>query len=86
MFFADSIKKIENTNSAIYLITKDLKNYKEEFQKLILQIIEDKKLPFLNVYVKIPSFMGEKFFSLLWEKNLKVKEMGMHNDYLMIRF
>lgn len=86
MFSADAIKKIENASGTIYLIGKDLKNYKEEFQKLILQIIEDKKLPFSNVYIKIPTFLGEVFVSLLWEKNLKVKETEIRHDYLMIRF
>jgi hypothetical protein len=80
------IHKFQNIYGITYVVLPDLKEYKTEFPKLILQILDDKKLPFADVYVKMPVFMSQKFMEFVWEGNLKYKEIETKHDKFMIKF
>jgi hypothetical protein len=80
------IHKFQNIHGITYVIPKNLTNIKEEFEKLILNIFENKKLPFTDIYVKMPVFVSQKFIELVWEKNIKIKESEIRHDTIMIKF
>lgn len=80
------IHKFQNIYGITYVINSDLKDYKTEFLKLISEITEDKKLPFSDVYIKMPVFMSQKFMEFVWESGLKYKEVETRHDKFMIKF
>jgi hypothetical protein len=53
---------------------------------LVLSIIEDKKFPFTDVYVKIPNFLFQKFMEQLRESDMKYIEMEQRKDIFLLKF
>lgn len=80
------IHKFQNIHGITYIIPSNLTNTKEEFKKVILNVLEDKKFPFAKVQVTMPIFMYQKFMELVWEQNIKVKESEICHDTFMIKF
>jgi hypothetical protein len=80
------IHKFQNIYGITYVINSNLKDYKTEFLKLISDITEDKKLPFSDIYIKMPLFMSQKFMDIVWESGLKYKEIETRHDIFMIKF
>jgi hypothetical protein len=80
------IHKFQNIYGTTYVISADLKDYKNQFSDLILKILEDKKLPFNDVYVKMPVFLSQKFMDIVWEGSLKYKEVETRHDKFMVKF
>jgi hypothetical protein len=80
------IHKFQNIYGITYVINSNLKDYKTEFLKLISDITEDKKLPFSDIYIKMPLFMSQKFMDIVWESGLKYKEIETRHDVFMIKF
>jgi len=80
------IHKFQNIYGITYIVNPDLKDYKTEFLKLLSQIEQDKKLPFSDVYVKMPVFMTQKFMEIIWESEMKYKEVETRHEKFMIKF
>jgi len=80
------IHKFQNIHGTVYVIPSELKNFKEEFKKLISKILEDKKLPFNSVYVKMPVFWWDRFLTEITDSNLKYKEIEIRHQKALIKF
>lgn len=80
------IHKYQNIYGISYVIIGNPKNPIEELKKLILDIEEDKKIPFSTVYVKMPSFMFQRFMDAVRESSLSYKEIENRHDKFLIRF
>jgi len=80
------IHKFQNIYGISYVVSQDLKNYNEEFKKLIQDILNDKKFPFSEIYVKMPIHYSQKFMELLWDSELKYKEVGTKKEIFMVKF
>jgi hypothetical protein len=80
------IHKFQNIHGISYTIYGNIKDIKSEIQDMILQIMEDKKFPFTDVYVKLPTFLFHKFMDELRNTDLKNKEMEARKDFFLIKF
>jgi hypothetical protein len=61
-------------------------NSEKELVDAIEKIIEFKKQPFTDVYVKISSLLFQKFLDKLALKNMKYKEAEMKKQIFMLKF
>lgn len=80
------IHKFQNIHGISYTIPPQLKDYKEEFLKLIQMIIDDKKAPFSDVYVKMPVFWLNKFLEFMNAEGMKYKELQTRHEIVLIKF
>lgn len=80
------IHRFQNIYGITYNISGDLKNFKDELQKLILSVLDDKKSPFTDVYVKIPIFLFQRFMDELRNSNICYKEMESRKEFFLIKF
>jgi hypothetical protein len=55
-------------------------------QNLVLSVIEDKKLPFTTVYVKLPLFLFQKFMDEARNVDMKYQEMENRKDMVLLKF
>lgn len=80
------IHKFQNIHGISYTIPPQLKDYKEEFLKLIQMIIDDKKAPFSDVYVRMPVFWLNKFLEHINSEGIKYKELQTRHQMALIKF
>jgi hypothetical protein len=80
------IHKFQNIHGICYTVPPELKNFKQEFEDLIHKIIEDKKFPFTDVYVKIPVYFYQRFSEILRELGFNYKEAASRNGIFLIKF
>lgn len=80
------IHKFQNIHGICYTVPPDLKEYKKELEQLIKNITEDKKLPFTDVYVKMPVFWFQRFVEALKVVDMDFKEAGSRHGIFLIKF
>jgi hypothetical protein len=80
------IHRFQNIHGIIYLVTGTSKDVKTEMQNLLLSVVDDKKIPFADVYVKIPAFLFQRFMDEVRESDVKYKEMESRKDLFLIKF
>jgi hypothetical protein len=80
------IHRFQNIYGITYVIAGSAKDIKTEMTNLVLSIIEDKKFPFTDVYVKIPTFLFQKFMEELRQSDMKYVEMEQRKDIFLIKF
>lgn len=80
------IHKFKNIHGTSYTIPAQLKSYKEDFVKLLHDILEDKKYPFSDVYVRMPLFWMDKFMTALSDNDMKYKEIEIRHEKVLIKF
>lgn len=80
------IHKFKNIHGTSYTIPAQLKSYKEDFVKLLHDILEDKKSPFSDVYVRMPLFWLDKFTKSLSDNDMKYKEIEIRHEKVLIKF
>jgi hypothetical protein len=78
--------RFQNIHGISYTTAGDIRNIPDEIAKLILDIINDKKLPFTDVYVRLPAFLFQKFMDQVRESNLQVKEMESRKNIFLVKF
>lgn len=78
--------RFQNIHGISYTTAGDIRNIPDEIAKLILDIINDKKLPFTDVYVRLPAFLFQKFMDQVRESNLQIKEMESRKNIFLVKF
>ena len=64
----------------------NMSNSEKELTDIIEKIIELKKQPFTDIYVKIPSLLFQKFLDKLALNGLKYKESEIKKQIFMLKF
>jgi hypothetical protein len=67
-------------------IGMNMSNSEKELTDVIEKIIELKKQPFTDIYVKIPSLLFQKFLDKLALNGLKYKESEIKKQIFMLKF
>lgn len=80
------IHKFQNIHGTTYTIPAQLKDFKQDFLKLMNDISEDKKFPFSEVYVRMPVFWLDKFTQIMSGKDMKFKEIEIRREKVLIKF
>ena len=80
------VHRFQNIYGISYVVSGNIKDLKNEMQNLVLSLIDDKKLPFTDVYVKMPMFLLQKFMDELRGVGLKQKEMEQRKEFFLIKF
>jgi hypothetical protein len=80
------VHKFQNIHGISYVVSSESQKNQSDLQDLVKKIIEDKKFPFTDVYVKLPVFMFQKFMELVRNSDLKHKEMESRKDIFLIKF
>lgn len=80
------VHRFQNIYGISYVVSGNIKDLKSEMQNLVLSLIDDKKLPFTDVYVKMPMFLLQKFMDELRGVGLKQKEMEQRKEFFLIKF
>lgn len=80
------VHRFQNIHGISYVISGNIKDLKSEMQNLVLSIIDDKKLPFTDVYVKLPVFLFHKFMDELRILDIKQKDMEAKKEFFLIKF
>lgn len=80
------IHKFQNIHGTSYTIPAQLKTFKEDFLKLMHDILEDKKHAFSDVYVRMPVFWLDKFMQVMTEQEMKYKEIEIRHEKVLIKF
>ena len=78
--------RFQNIHGISYTTAGDIKNIPEEIKKLVDDIVNDKKFPFTDVYVRLPAFLFQKFMDQVRESNLQVKEMESRKNIFLVKF
>lgn len=78
--------RFQNIHGISYTTAGDIKNIPEEIKKLVDDIVNDKKLPFTDVYVRLPAFLFQKFMDQVRESNLQIKEMESRKNIFLVKF
>lgn len=80
------VHKFQNIHGISYVVSSESQKNQSDLQDLVTKIIEDKKFPFTDVYVKLPIFLFQKFMEFVRETDLKYKEMEHKKDLFLIKF
>jgi hypothetical protein len=80
------IHRFQNIYGITYVVLGNIKDIKTEMQNLVLSVIEDKKLPFTTVYVKLPLFLFQKFMDEARNVDMKYQEMENRKDMVLLKF
>lgn len=80
------VHRFQNIYGITYTISGNIKDLKNEMQNLVLSIIDDKKAPFAEVYVKLPLFLFQKFMDEIRTVDIKYKEMESKKEFFLIKF
>lgn len=80
------IYRFQNIYGISYVFAGDSQDIKNKIQELLLKIIEDKKSPFADIYVKFPIFLLPKFNEELRNSDMKYKEMEIRKEMVMFKF
>lgn len=78
--------RFQNIHGISYTISENSKDLKADMQEIILGVIEDKKLPFKDVYVRLPIFLFSKFMDEIRNTGLAYREMEARKNFFLIRF
>jgi hypothetical protein len=80
------VHKFQNIHGISYVVSSESQKNQNDLQDLVKKIIEDKKFPFTDVYVKLPVFMFQKFMEFVRNSDLRHKEMESRKDIFLIKF
>lgn len=80
------VHRFQNIYGITYTISGNIKDLKNEMQNLVLSIIDDKKAPFTEVYVKLPLFLFQRFMDEIRTVDIKYKEMESKKEFFLIKF
>lgn len=80
------VHRFQNIYGISYTVSENSKDLKADIQEIILGVMEDKKLPFKDIYVRLPMFLFSKFNDELRNVGLAYKEMEARNNIFLIRF
>lgn len=78
--------RFQNIHGIIYTVSENSKDMKADIQEIILGVMEDKKLPFKDVYVRLPLFLFSKFMNVAQDSGLAYKEMETRKNFFHVRF
>jgi hypothetical protein len=70
----------------ILVTNSDIKKSEDELNQVVQKLLELKKQPFTDVYVKMPSLLFQKFLDKLAENNIKYKEAEFKHQQFLIKF
>lgn len=80
------VHRFQNIYGISYTVAGNIKDIKSEIENVVLGVIEDKKLPFATVYVKLPIFLMSKFMDELRKSNLNYEELETRKEFFLVKF
>jgi hypothetical protein len=80
------IKRSKDMYGTVLLMQNPASNIDVELKDLIQKIKEEKKLPFNDVYTKIPHTLFQKFLDTIVSNNLKYKDIEFKDKIFLIKF
>jgi hypothetical protein len=80
------VHRFQNIYGISYTVAGNIKDIKSEIENVVLGVIEDKKLPFSTVYVKLPIFLMSKFMDELRKSNLNYEELETRKEFFLVKF
>lgn len=81
------VHTIKNSNGTVLRVSGyDNNNLEKCLKELIQKIVEEKKLPYNDVYVNLSPIIFEQFIVLSKNKNLSIKDIGTVKTQIMVKF
>jgi actin-like ATPase involved in cell morphogenesis len=81
------VHTIKNSNGTVLRVSGyDNNNVEKCLKELIQKIVEEKKLPYNDVYVNLSPIIFEQFIVLSKNKNLSIKDIGTVKTQIMVKF
>jgi hypothetical protein len=81
------VHTIKNSNGTVLRVSGyDNNNLEKCLKELIQKIVEEKKLPYNDVYVNLSPIIFEQFIVLSKNKNLTIKDIGTVKTQIMVKF
>ena len=81
------VHTIKNSNGTVLRVSGyDNNNIEKCLKELIQKIVEEKKLPYNDVYVNLSPIIFEQFIVLSKNKNLSIKDIGTIKTQIMVKF
>lgn len=81
------VHTIKNSNGTVLRVSGyDNNNIEKCLKELIQKIVEEKKLPYNDVYVNLSPIIFEQFIVLSKNKNLSIKDIGTVKTQIMVKF
>lgn len=80
------IHRFQNIYGISYVVIGEIKDIKLELKEMLQKVMEDKKLPFSDVYIKFPIFLMNKIMELSRELGMTHKEIEIKKDMVMVKF
>lgn len=80
------IHRFQNIYGISYVVVGEIKDIKSELKEMLQKVMEDKKLPFSDVYIKFPVFLMNRVMEFVRELGMVHKEIEIKKDTVMIKF
>ena len=80
------IHRFQNIYGISYVVVGEIKDIKSELKEMLQKVMEDKKLPFSDVYVKFPVFLMSRIMELVRDLGMNHKEIEIRKDMVMVKF
>ncbi len=80
------IHKFQGIYGTMLIMPMSSNNLDDLINETILKILEEKKLPYSEVYVKIPSLFFQKFLDMSSQKNLKYKDIEFKKQIFLVKY
>ena len=80
------IHKFQGIYGTMFVLQQTDVGLAKELDSLIAKIEEEKKLPFADVYIKVPALVFQKFLDMCDLKNLKYKDIEMKKNIFLVKF
>jgi hypothetical protein len=81
------VHTIKNSNGTVLRVSGyDNNNLEKCLKELIQKIVEEKKLPYNDVYVNLSPIIFDQFIVLSKNKNLTIKDIGTVKTQIMVKF
>lgn len=80
------IHRFQNIYGIGYVFVGADQDIKNKIQELFLKIKEDKKIPFVDVYVRMPIFLLPRFNEEMRMSDMNYKEMEIKKETVLFKF
>jgi hypothetical protein len=80
------IYKFQGIYGTMFVVPMSSNNLDDLINETILKILEEKKLPYSDVYVKVPSLFFQKFLDVSSQKNLKYKDIEFKKQIFLVKY
>lgn len=80
------IYKIQNIHGIVYVVSGMNKNFIEEINNVLKQIVEEKKFPFSSIYLKFPVFASNHISSAMENFDIKPKNIMKKKNVIVLEF